>query len=58
MVHNESFLLYNLYNTFGAVKPHFFANNIIIFVIIGIVNVCNGEAKELPLINKFKFIKK
>lgn len=32
MVHNESFLLYNLYNAFGAVKPHFFANNIIIFV--------------------------
>ena len=26
-----------------------------IFEIIGIVNVCNGEAKELPLINKFKF---
>jgi len=31
---------------------------IVIFTIIGIVNVCNGEAKELPLINKFKFIKK
>lgn len=31
---------------------------IVIFVIIGIVNVCNGEAKELPLINKFKIIKK
>jgi len=25
--------------------------------IIGIVNVCNGQAKELPYINKFKFIK-
>lgn len=25
--------------------------------IIGIVNVCNGYAKELPYINKFKFIK-
>lgn len=34
-------------NVFGA-----------IFAIIGIVNVCNGEAKELPLINKFKIIKK
>ena len=31
---------------------------IVIFAIIGIVNVCNGEAKELPLINKFKIIKK
>lgn len=30
----------------------------ILFAIIGIVNVCNGEAKELPLINKFKIIKK
>ena len=30
----------------------------IIYTIIGIVNVCNGEAKELPIINKFKFIKK
>ena len=29
-----------------------------IFAIIGIVNVCNGEAKELPLINKYKLIKK
>ena len=25
--------------------------------IMGIVNVCNGEAKELPLMNNFKFIK-
>lgn len=25
--------------------------------IIGIVNVCNGKAKELPIVNKFKFIK-
>lgn len=25
--------------------------------IIGIVNVCNGETKELPYINKFKLIK-
>ena len=25
--------------------------------IIGIVNVCNGKAKELPVINKFKIIK-
>ena len=31
---------------------------IVIFAVIGIVNVCNGEAKELPLINKFKIIKK
>lgn len=31
---------------------------IVIFALIGIVNVCNGEAKELPFINKFKFIKK
>lgn len=29
-----------------------------IFAIIGIVNVCNNKAKELPLINKFKIIKK
>ena len=34
-------------NVFGA-----------IYAITGIVNVCNGEAKELPLINKFKLIKK
>ena len=25
--------------------------------IIGIVNVCNGKAKELPIVNKFKIIK-
>lgn len=25
--------------------------------IIGIVNVCNGEAKELPIVGKIKFIK-
>jgi uncharacterized membrane protein len=31
---------------------------IMIFVIIGIVNVCNCKAKELPLIKKFKLIKK
>ncbi|MBQ2872877.1 MAG: DUF4870 domain-containing protein [Bacilli bacterium] len=31
---------------------------ITIFAVIGIINVCNGEAKELPLINKFKIIKK
>ena len=30
----------------------------IIYAIIGIINVCNEEAKELPIINKFKFIKK
>ena len=30
----------------------------LIYTLIGIINVCNGEAKELPLINKFKFIKK
>ena len=29
-----------------------------IFSIIGIINVCNNKAKELPLINKFKLIKK
>lgn len=29
-----------------------------VFAIIGIVNVCNNKAKELPLINKFKIIKK
>lgn len=30
----------------------------VIYSLIGIINVCNGEAKELPIINKFKFIKK
>lgn len=30
----------------------------IIYSLIGIINVCNAEAKELPIINKFKFIKK
>ena len=30
----------------------------IVYALIGIINVCNGEAKELPIINKFKFIKK
>ena len=29
-----------------------------VFALIGIVNVCNNKAKELPLINKFKIIKK
>lgn len=28
-----------------------------ILSIIGIINVCNGEAKELPIINKIKLIK-
>lgn len=27
------------------------------FSILGIINVLNGKAKELPVINKFKFIK-
>ena len=30
----------------------------VIYAVIGIINVCNEEAKELPIINKFKFIKK
>lgn|SRR5574344_2179054 len=29
-----------------------------ILCIIGIVNVCNGKAKELPIVNKFKVFKK
>lgn len=29
----------------------------LVLSIMGIVNVCNGEAKELPIINKFKLIK-
>lgn len=29
----------------------------VILSIIGIINVCNGEAKELPIVGKFKFIK-
>ena len=29
----------------------------IVLSVIGIVNVCNGKAKELPIINKFKIIK-
>ena len=29
----------------------------LVLSIIGIVNVCNGEAKELPVIEKFKIIK-
>lgn len=31
---------------------------IVIYALIGVINVCNGEAKELPFINKFKLIKK
>lgn len=30
----------------------------IVLAIIGIINVCNGKAKELPIINKIKIIKK
>lgn len=30
---------------------------LLILSIIGIINVCNGEAKELPIINKIKIIK-
>lgn len=30
---------------------------IIALVVIGIINVCNGKAKELPLIGKFKLLK-
>ena len=30
---------------------------IFILAIIGIMNVCNGKARELPVINKFKIIK-
>lgn len=29
-----------------------------VIAIIAIINVCNGEAKELPIINNMKFIKK
>ena len=29
----------------------------LVISIIGIVNVCNGEAKELPIVGKIKFIK-
>ena len=31
---------------------------ITILCIIGIINVCNGKAKELPIVNKFKILKK
>lgn len=30
----------------------------LILSIIGIINVCNGEAKELPIVKGFKFIKR
>lgn len=30
----------------------------VIYALIGIINVCNCESKELPIIGKFKFIKK
>lgn len=29
----------------------------LVFAILGIVNVCNGKAKELPIIGKFKLLK-
>lgn len=29
----------------------------LVISIIGIINVCNGEAKELPIVGKIKFIK-
>ncbi len=28
-----------------------------VLAVIGIINVCNGKAKELPIVNKFKIIK-
>ncbi len=31
---------------------------ITVLCVIGIINVCNGKAKELPIVNKFKIIKK
>lgn len=31
---------------------------ITVLSIIGIINVCNGKAKELPIVSKFKFLKK
>lgn len=36
-----------------------YAFNIFIIILstIGIINVCNGKAKELPIINKLKIIK-
>lgn len=34
-----------------------FALGIFVLSILGIVDVCNGKAKELPVINKFKIIK-
>lgn len=40
-------ILRTVLNVFGA-----------IYSIVGIINVCNNEAKELPLINKLKLIKK
>jgi len=30
---------------------------VLLLSIMGIVNVCNGELKELPIINKFKLVK-
>ena len=29
----------------------------LVFMIMGIVHACNGEAKELPIIGKFRIIK-
>lgn len=30
---------------------------IFVLAVLGIVNVCNGKAKELPVVNKFKIFK-
>lgn len=52
-----SVLIFNLSILKAILKAALYAF-MIIYAIIGIINVCNEEAKELPIINKFKFIKK
>lgn len=52
-----SLILWPFYFLKALLKTALYAF-VIIYAIIGIVNVCNGEAKELPIINRFKFIKK
>ena len=52
-----SVLLFNFPILKAILKAALYAF-MIIYAIIGIINVCNEEAKELPIINKFKFIKK
>lgn len=51
------FMLVNFNSLFIFLPITLIGICISVFYIIGIVNVCNGQAKEIPIINKIQIIK-